>query len=91
MRLVAPDVDLEVTIVVRAHQIVERWRQLRYPRSFEDVLQRSLNQWSDPFTTADVKLAIQRVAEAIRDGKGHAFRNRDPLLVIVRRTLDRRG
>ena len=91
MRLASPDVDPEVAIVVCAHQIVERWRWLCYPRPFQDALQQSLDQWSDPLMTAGVKLAIQRVTEAIRSGKGHAFQSRDPLLEIVRRTLARRG
>jgi len=86
---VPPEIDPEQTIVVRAQQIVSRWRQLRPPRPFEDVLQRSLDMPWDPFLTPDVKLAIRRVAEAIRDGRGHAVHNRIPLRSIARQTLIR--
>jgi hypothetical protein len=86
---VPPDIDPEQTIVMRAHQIVTRWHQLRQSRPFEEVIQRSLDMPWDPFLTTDVKIAIRRVAEAIRDGRGHAIHNRRPLLSIARRTLVR--
>jgi hypothetical protein len=86
---VSPDVDPEQTILTRAHQIVTRWQQMRRPGPFDEVVQRSLDAPWDPFLTADVRQAIRRVADAIRDGRGHAFQNREPLVSIVRRTVVR--
>ena len=86
---VSSKVDPDLTVVMRAHQLVNRWQRLRPRPPFAEVLQHSLDQPGDPFLTTDVKTAIWRVAEAIRDGKGHAFSNRGPLLAITRRTLVR--
>jgi hypothetical protein len=83
-------VDHELTIVVRAQQAVDRWRQDRFAVSFEQMLDQSFQQPWDPFLAPDERRqAVRRVAEAIRQGRGHAFRNRAPPLAIARQTLRR--
>ena len=85
-----PPVDHALTIVVRAQQAVDRWRQDRFAVSFEQMLEQSLYQPWDPFLAPDERRqAMRRVADAVRQGRGHAFRNRAPLLAIARQTLRR--
>ena len=84
------EIDHALTIVVRAQQAVDRWRRARSPIPLEQMLDQSFQQPWDPFLAPDERRqAVRRVADAIRQGRGHAFRNRAPLLAIARQTLRR--
>jgi hypothetical protein len=82
------EISRETTIVIRAQQIVNRWRKLRSQHPFEQFLNRALLGSDDPFMEQDHhRLAIRRVAHAIWRGAGQAFSNREPLLKIARDTI----
>ena len=82
------EISRETTIIVRAQQIVNRWRDLRSHHPLEQFVSQTLLRSDDPFIEQDHhRLAIRRVADAIWRGVGHAFSNRDPLLKIARDTI----
>jgi len=55
------------------------------------MLDQSFQQPWDPFLVPDERRqAVRRVADAMRQGRGHAFRNRAPLLAITRQSLQSR-
>jgi hypothetical protein len=88
----SPDVDPDLTIIVRAQQAVDRWRRATRPDAFERVLERTLHQPWDPFLMSEERReTVRRVAEAIPEGRGHAFRNRAPLLAIARQSRQRQS
>jgi hypothetical protein len=88
MPLFPLDVSPELTAVVRAQQGVDRWRRLPEPIPLDMFVERVLDENADPLTSyPEYRAAVHRVAEAILAGRGHAFRNRDPLLEIARAEL----
>jgi hypothetical protein len=82
------DVSSELTIIARAQQTVDRWRLARNPEAFEIAIARASDQlWEyQPDMTA-AREAFCQVAYAIRNGEGHAFRHREPLVRIAQRVL----
>ena len=88
MANLSPDISPEATTVIRAQQIVDRWRRSSDRSSFEIALRVALIQpWDDFMNLNHHRQAVRRVAEAIYGGKGHAFYDREPLLKIARRVI----
>ena len=57
--------------------------------SFDDAMSRAASLfWEDLPATLPSREAFRLVAEAIRRGEGHAFKDREPLLQITRRLLE---
>ena len=84
----SPDISPERTILARAQQTVDRWRQARETGSFNTELARSASLFWDEQPASQIsREAFCKVADAIRRGEGHAFRNCEPLLRIVRQSF----
>ena len=78
----------EVTVLVRAQQLVDRWRRSGHDDGFAYDLALALAEpWDDFMTIDNHRLAVQRVAEAIHAGVGHGFHDQKPLLIIARETF----
>lgn len=83
------DISPDLTILARAQQTVDRWRRDRCGPPFQIAITRAASQfWDDLPATATSREAFRLVAEAIRRGEGHAFKDREPLLQITRRLLE---
>lgn len=83
MTVLSPDISPAVT-VVRAQQIVDRWRHAADGGDFAGALSRAMAEAGDDFTAMDNhRLAVQRVAEAIHAGVGNGFHDQKPLLAIA--------
>ena len=84
------EISPEITIIIRAQQLVDRWRGAKRRDRFETALARALEPpWDPLFTHAACRISFTRVADAIQHGEGHAFNNREPLLAITRQLLPR--
>lgn len=82
------DISPDMTIIARAQQTVDRWLRDAHPGAFEVEVGRATNLfWDERPANAANREAFQEVADAIRRGHGHAFRNREPLLHITRQLL----
>ena len=82
------DISPDLTILARAQQTVDRWRRDTHTPSFDSAIARAASLfWDDVPATLPSREAFRLVAEAIRRGEGHAFRDREPLLQITRRLL----
>ena len=83
------DISPDLTILARAQQTVDRWRRDTHAPSFDVSMSRAAALfWDDVPATLPSREAFRLVAEAIRRGEGHAFRDREPLLQITRRLLE---
>lgn len=81
----SPDISPEVTVLVRAQQIVDRWRHAADGGDFPLFLTASLAQtWDDFMALDNHRQAVREVAEAIHAGQGHGFHDREPLLTLAR-------
>lgn len=79
------DISTERTILARAQQTVDRWRRSRNAGPFAEEVARSASHfWDDQPDSRNAREAFCKVAEAIRRSEGHAFRDREPLIQIVR-------
>ena len=84
MIVLSPDISPEVTVLVRAQQVVDRWRHAAHGGDFAGALTRAMAEPGDDFMAMDNhRLAVQRVAEAIHAGVGHGFHDQEPLLAIA--------
>jgi hypothetical protein len=82
------DISAELTILARAQQTVDRWRQSRHQVPIETELARSAHVfWDDRPESRNNREVFRLVALAIHRGEGHAFRDREPLLRITNRLL----
>jgi len=77
----------EVTVVVRAQQIVDRWQHARHDGFADDLAVALAEPWDEFMAIDNHRLAVQRVAEAIHAGIGHGFHDQEPLLAIARETF----
>ena len=83
------DISPDLTILARAQQTVDRWRRDSHAPSFEIAVSRTAALfWDDLPATLPSREAFRLVAEAIRRGEGHAFKDREPLLQITHRLLE---
>lgn len=82
------NVSPELTILARAQQTVDRWRHGNGHVSFDDAIAAAAEQyWGSRFDSKSMREAFTFVAEAIRRGEGHGFKNREPLIEILRQSL----
>ncbi len=83
------DISPDLTILARAQQTVDRWRRDTHRSPFDLAISRSASLfWDDLPATLPSREAFRLVAEAIRRGEGHAFKDREPLLQITHRLLE---
>ena len=84
-RAMAP---VEGRIMIGAQQTVDAWFQASNRGPFARAVTRAIEQQWPGITVGDTRrIAYQRVANAIRLGRGHAFADPAPLLRIIRETL----
>ena len=83
------DISPDLTILARAQQTVDRWRRDKGTFPFDLAVSRAASLfWDDLPATLPSREAFRLVAEAIRRGEGHAFKDREPLLQITHRLLE---
>ena len=81
---VPPEISPEVTVVVRAQQIVDRWRRASNGGDFTGFLAGALAAPWDEFMALDNhRQAVREVAEAIHAGQGHGFHDQEPLIDLA--------
>jgi len=81
-------VALEVTMMLAAQQLVDRWLRSPGRGPFQRAVTREVQaRWSDMPGTEAQRRAFRRLANAIRVGEGHAIANPGPLLKIARQNL----
>ena len=79
---------VEGRIMIGAQQMVDAWFQASNRGPFARAVTRTVEQqWPGIATDDPRRVAYQRVANAIRLGRGHAFADPAPLLRIIRETL----
>ena len=84
-RAMAP---VEGRIMIGAQQMVDAWFQADNRGPFARAVTRAVEQqWPGIAADDPRRIAYQRVANAIRLGRGHAFADAAPLLRIVRKTI----
>jgi hypothetical protein len=81
-------VALEVTMMLAAQQLVDRWLRSPGRGPFQRAVAREMRErWNDLPGTEAQQRAFRRLANAIRVGEGHAIANPGPLLKIARQAL----
>jgi hypothetical protein len=79
---------VEVTVMLAAQQMVDRWLKSPARGPFQRAVSRELESiWTDHINTEHQRKAFGRIANAIRLGEGHAIANPGPLLRIARQML----
>ena len=79
---------VEVTVMLAAQQMVDRWLKSPARGPFQRAVARELESiWTDHINTERQRKAFSRIANAIRLGEGHAIANPGPLLRIARQML----
>ena len=78
------DISIHQTIIARAQQSVDRLRRGASQVSSARELDADARWFWGALAQHQIGEAFLRVAAAIQSGKGHAFRNREPLLRITR-------
>jgi hypothetical protein len=79
---------VEVTMMLAAQQLVDRWLRSPGRGPFNRAVARELlEHWNDPSVTPVHRRAFGRIANAIRVGEGHAIANPAPLLRMARQMM----
>ena len=75
----------EAALLTAAQQVVDEWLSLRSRPPFAGLL-RYAERYQLPHLrlTEQERVRFHAVAHAIRDGRGHAVRNPEPLLDLLR-------
>jgi hypothetical protein len=80
------EVSLMNTLIVRAHHAVQRWRASKHHNDFDKEIGRlEAESLTAPLSIEQDGEVFRALIHAIYEGKGGAFRNRQPLIDIVQR------
>jgi hypothetical protein len=82
-------ISLDVTVIIRAQQLVDRWSRSGQRERFADVIERAAAEFDrDLAEPNSYRAQFIAVGEEIRAGRGHAFTNRGPLLAMLQTLRD---
>jgi hypothetical protein len=81
---VSDTVSLDLTVIVRAQQLVDRWARTGQHETFAEIVDRAADEFDrDHALPVFYRAIFIALAAEIRAGRGHAFTNRGPLLALV--------
>ncbi len=81
-------VALEVTMMLAAQQLVDRWLRSPGRGPFQRAVAREIQErWDKVPGSEHQSRAFRKMANAIRIGEGHAVANPGPLRKIARQSL----